>query len=89
MIADPSIKIENVNSFKPPNSTPIDTELFRTIARVSKLHHPRSVGDRKKYDGYTESQLYRQLGITCYGWAPAYTTVDENEEYTATTSASR
>ena len=33
----------------------------------------------KMLSGYTESQLYRQLGITCYGWAPAYTTVDENE----------
>jgi acetylornithine deacetylase/succinyl-diaminopimelate desuccinylase-like protein len=79
VIADPSIKIENVNSFKPPNSSPIDTELFRTIARVSKLHHPEALVTTKMLSGYTESQLYRQLGITCYGWAPAYTTVDENE----------
>jgi acetylornithine deacetylase/succinyl-diaminopimelate desuccinylase-like protein len=29
--------------------------------------------------GYTESQLFRQLGITAYGWAPIYTTVEEDE----------
>jgi len=79
IIADPAIKIENVNAFKPPNSSPIDTELFNTIARVSKLHHPEALVTTKMLSGYTESQLYRQLGITCYGWAPAYTTVEENE----------
>jgi acetylornithine deacetylase/succinyl-diaminopimelate desuccinylase-like protein len=29
--------------------------------------------------GYTESQLYRQLGIVAYGWAPIYTTPEEDE----------
>ncbi len=28
--------------------------------------------------GYTESQLYRQLGIVSYGWAPIYTTTEES-----------
>ena len=79
VIADPTVEIENVNGFKPPNSSPIDTELFRVIARVSKVHHPEALVTTKLLSGYTESQLYRQLGITCYGWAPAYTTVEENE----------
>lgn len=79
IIADPLIKIENVNTFKPPNSSPLDTELFRAIARVTKLHHPEALITTKMLSGYTESQLYRQLGITSYGWAPIYTTVEENE----------
>ena len=29
--------------------------------------------------GYTESQLYRLLGIVAYGWAPVYTTPEEDE----------
>jgi len=29
--------------------------------------------------GYTESQLYRQLGIISYGWSPIATTNQENE----------
>ena len=79
VIADPSIKIENVNRFKPPNSSPINTELFSLIARKTKEKHPGAVITTKMLSGYTESQLYRQLGITAYGWAPIYTTVDEDE----------
>lgn len=79
VIADPTIKITNVNTFKPPNSSPIDSELFTVISRVSKSHHPEALITTKLLSGYTESQLYRQLGITAYGWAPIYTTVTENE----------
>lgn len=79
VIADPSIKITNVNTFKPPNSSPIDTELFRAISSLTKRHHPEALITTKMLSGYTESQLYRQLGITCYGWSPVYTTVEENE----------
>ena len=79
VIADPSIKIENVNRFKQPNSSPIDTELFSLIARKTKEKHPGTVVTTKMLSGYTESQLYRQLGITAYGWAPIYTTPEEDE----------
>src|SRR5829696_1031797 len=79
VIADPSIKIENVNRFKPPNSSPINTELFSLIARQTKEKHPTAVVTTKMLSGYTESQLYRQLGITAYGWAPIYTTPEEDE----------
>jgi len=79
VIADPSIKIENVNRFKQPNSSPIDTELFAIIARKAREKHPGAVVTTKMLSGYTESQLYRQLGITAYGWAPIYTTSEEDE----------
>jgi acetylornithine deacetylase/succinyl-diaminopimelate desuccinylase-like protein len=79
VIADPSIKVENVNRFKPPNSSRIDTELFSLIARKTKENHPGAIVTTKMLSGYTESQLYRQLGITAYGWAPIYTTPDQDE----------
>jgi acetylornithine deacetylase/succinyl-diaminopimelate desuccinylase-like protein len=79
VIADPTIKIDRVNTFKPPNSSPVDTELFTVIAEVSKANHPEAIVTTKMLSGYTESQLYRQLGIIAYGWAPFYTTVEENE----------
>lgn len=79
VIADPSIKIENINRFKPPNSSPISTELFSLIARKTKENHPGAVITTKMLSGYTESQLYRQLGIVAYGWAPIYTTAEEDE----------
>jgi acetylornithine deacetylase/succinyl-diaminopimelate desuccinylase-like protein len=79
VIDDPTIKIENVNTFKPPNSAPVDTELFRVISEVTKAKHSEAIVTTKMLSGYTESQLYRQLGIVAYGWAPFYTTVEENE----------
>jgi acetylornithine deacetylase/succinyl-diaminopimelate desuccinylase-like protein len=79
VINDPTITIKNVNTFKPPNSSPATTELFQTIGRVTKIHHPEALVTTKMLSGYTESQLYRQLGIIAYGWTPIYTTVEENE----------
>ena len=79
VVADPSIKVENVNRFKPPNSSPINTELFSLIARKTKENYPTAVVTTKMLSGYTESQLYRQLGIVAYGWVPFYTTPEEDE----------
>jgi acetylornithine deacetylase/succinyl-diaminopimelate desuccinylase-like protein len=79
VIADPAIKIENVNRFKPPNSSSVDTELFSLIARRTKANHPNAVVTTKMLSGYTESQLYRQLGIIAYGWAPIYTMTEDDE----------
>jgi acetylornithine deacetylase/succinyl-diaminopimelate desuccinylase-like protein len=79
VIADPSIKIENSNRFKPPNSSPTKTDLFSLITRKTKENHPSAVVTTKMLSGYTESQLYRQLGIIAYGWAPIYTTAEEDE----------
>jgi acetylornithine deacetylase/succinyl-diaminopimelate desuccinylase-like protein len=79
VIGDPAITIKNINTFKPPNSSPIDTELFRVISQVTKANHPEALVTTKMLSGYTESQLYRRLGITAYGWSPIYTTVEENE----------
>jgi acetylornithine deacetylase/succinyl-diaminopimelate desuccinylase-like protein len=79
VIEDDTIKIERVNTFKPPNGSEIKSDLFDVISRVTKAHHPEALITTKMLSGYTESQLYRQLGIICYGWAPIYTTVEENE----------
>ena len=79
VIADPTIKIEKVNRFKPPNSSPTNTELFSLIARKAKESHPGTIVTTKMLSGYTESQLYRQLGIVAYGWSPIYTTPEEDE----------
>jgi acetylornithine deacetylase/succinyl-diaminopimelate desuccinylase-like protein len=79
VIADPTIKVENINGFKPPNSSPIDSDLFRAISTVEKSHHPEALITTRLLSGYTESQLYRELGIICYGWSPIATTNQENE----------
>jgi acetylornithine deacetylase/succinyl-diaminopimelate desuccinylase-like protein len=77
VIGDATIQIENINGFKPPNTSALDTELFRTISLVAKAHHPEAIITTRMLSGYTESQLYRQLGIICYGWSPIATTTEE------------
>lgn len=79
VIADPTIKIENINRFKQPNSSSVDTELFSLIARRTKANHPNAIITTKMLSGYTESQLFRQLGIIAYGWAPIYTSPEDDE----------
>jgi len=79
VVNDPSIKVENINGFKPPNSSPIDSDLFRIISQVTRAHHPEAIITTRLMSGYTESQLYRPLGIICYGWSPISTTPDENQ----------
>src|SRR5436853_1032440 len=79
VIGDNSIQVENTNGFKPPNTSSIDSELFAVISRVTKAHHPEAIITTKMLSGYTESQPYRPLGITCYGWAPIATTVEEGD----------
>jgi len=79
VVADPTVKIENINGFKPPNSSPIDSDMFRAISTVAKMHHPEATITTRLLSGYTESQLYRQLGIICYGWSPIATTNEENQ----------
>src|SRR6476620_6923047 len=43
VVGDPEIKIENVNKFKPPNSSSVDTELFSLISSRTKAKYPRAV----------------------------------------------
>jgi len=83
VIADESIEIEGINKFKTPNASPTDTALYRTIGEVVHEYSPRAVVVPSLNSGYTESQLYRPLGITCYG----FNTLEVTEEIDATEHA--
>ena len=65
VIADPTIQIENVNTFKPPNSSPVDTELFQVISKVTKVRHPEALITTKMLRA-TQKALYRS-GIVSTG----------------------
>jgi len=68
LLADDSIRITPANRFKPPNSSSTDTSLYRLIERVVHQYNPQAIVAPALGGGYTESQMYRQLGITCYGF---------------------
>ena len=68
VLADDSIRITPASPFKPPNSSSTDTSLYRLIEQVVHQYNPQAIVAPALGGGYTESQMYRQLGITCYGF---------------------
>jgi acetylornithine deacetylase/succinyl-diaminopimelate desuccinylase-like protein len=70
VLGDDSIQVENINRFKAPNASPPDTDLFRLIEQVVHKYNPQALIVPSLNSGYTESQLYRPLGIACYGFNP-------------------
>ena len=71
MLKDDTLEIEPLQAqFRPANSSPTDTELFRTIQTVVAKHHPGVPVTSRMLSGYTECGIFRQLGIHCYGFEP-------------------
>ena len=74
VIADDHVRAEPVNNFRVPNASTSDTLLYRTIETVVRQYNPRALVTPILDSGYTESQMYRPLGITCYGFTPVEVT---------------
>jgi len=83
VLADDSIQITSANRFKPPNSSSTDTNLYRLIEQVVHQYNPQAIVAPALEGGYTESQMYRPLGITCYG----FNTLEVTPEVDATEHA--
>jgi acetylornithine deacetylase/succinyl-diaminopimelate desuccinylase-like protein len=83
LLADDSIRITSANRFKPPNSSSTDTTLYRLIEQVVHQYNPQAIVAPALCGGYTESQMYRPLGITCYG----FNTLEVTPEVDATEHA--
>ncbi len=83
VVADDSIRITPANRFKPPDSSSTDTSLYRLIEQAVHQYNPQAIVAPALGGGYTESQMYRQLGITCYG----FNTLEVTPEVDATEHA--
>ena len=83
VVADENVKFESLNIFKAPNSSSSDTELYRIIESVVHKYNPQAVVVPALIGGFTESQLYRTMGITCYG----FNTLELSEELESTEHA--
>jgi len=77
VIDDPTVEIVPPATFRAPNDSPTDSDLFRTVESVLRRHHPGAPVTTKMLTGATECVLYRPLGIACYGFTPLLTTADE------------
>jgi len=77
VIDDPRVQITPIGTFRKPNESPADTELFHIIERVLGRHHPGVPVTTKMLSGATESVLFRPFGIVAYGFTPLLATPDE------------
>jgi acetylornithine deacetylase/succinyl-diaminopimelate desuccinylase-like protein len=69
-VADDQIELVPINVFRPPNSSPTTTSLYRTIVQVVHEYTPSALVTPVLNSGYTECQMYRPLGIASYGFTP-------------------
>ncbi len=76
VISDPSVEVKVEMSFS-SSSSPIDTDLYRSITRVAgrgNLHAlvvPRMIG------GFTDAHWFRAQGIVAYGFVPRWLSPEE------------
>jgi acetylornithine deacetylase/succinyl-diaminopimelate desuccinylase-like protein len=77
IVDDPKIQLEPINPYRAPNSSSTDTSLYRIIERVVHEYNPQALVVPALNSGYTESQMYRPLGITAYGFVPIELTPEQ------------
>ncbi len=77
VIADDTIQIEPISQVRTPNESPANTELWRAFEEVVGKYFPKTVVSPRLTSGYTENQIYRQLGIHSYGFCPFVSTREE------------
>jgi acetylornithine deacetylase/succinyl-diaminopimelate desuccinylase-like protein len=76
VVADEQIQLEPINHFRKPNSSPTSTMLYHLFVDAIREHNPRGVITPAMGGGYTECQMYRELGIQCYGFVPVEITTE-------------
>jgi acetylornithine deacetylase/succinyl-diaminopimelate desuccinylase-like protein len=69
VIKDDSIKIEPILSFE-ANASPIDSELVKAVAAVSKQRYSEAIITYPVLAGFTDSHYFRDLGVMSYGFNP-------------------
>jgi acetylornithine deacetylase/succinyl-diaminopimelate desuccinylase-like protein len=77
VIDDPQVQVAPIGTFRPPNESSTDTELFRIIESSLARHYPGVPVTTKMLSGATESVLVRPLGIVAYGFTPLLATPEE------------
>lgn len=70
VVADDRLQLEPLSRFRKPNASSTDTSLYRIIEQVVHRYNPQALVAPTLNSGYTESQMYRPLGLTCYGFVP-------------------
>lgn len=72
VIGDPRIDVETLLAFDSGSTSPVDTELFRSIQRVAGRFDPGALVVPRAIAGFTDAHYFRALGITSYGFVPRW-----------------
>lgn len=84
VVDDPLIEFEIVSKFRPPNSSGTETKLYRAISETIQANAPNAIVTPFLDHGFTESEMFRALGIQSYGWNPFILSLDvENTKHAA------
>lgn len=76
-LAEPyGIKIKPVGTIM-PNSSPMDSEFFKVMARVSVQNVPEAVVTPLITPGNTDNTYLREIGLLCYGLTPVMLNSEE------------
>jgi len=79
VVNDPKVEIKPQSAeTKQGKASPIDTALMTAIRNAAAHYFPNTPVTPWMDSGYTENEMYRQLGIVCYGFNPYTTTDDES-----------
>ena len=78
VVNDPKVEIKAERPSKQGKASPIDTVLMTAIRNAAAHYFPNTPVTPWMDSGYTENEMYRQLGIVCYGFNPYTTTDDES-----------
>jgi len=70
VINDPAVTITHVGNFRPPNSASTNSELYKVMTQVAHQHFPDAVITPSLLSGFTESEMFRRIGIQSYGFCP-------------------
>ena len=70
VIHDPAVQVTHVGNFRPPNSASTDSELYHVMTEVAHQHYPDAVITPSLLSGFTESEMFRRMGIQSYGFCP-------------------
>jgi acetylornithine deacetylase/succinyl-diaminopimelate desuccinylase-like protein len=78
VIADDHITLEVASDFGAANASPTTSALYQILEQSVKDSDPRAVVAAFLDQGYTESQMYRKLGIAAYGFNPTLVSPEQN-----------
>jgi acetylornithine deacetylase/succinyl-diaminopimelate desuccinylase-like protein len=85
VIDDPLVQIAPIGTFRAPNESATDTELFRIIESTIKRHYPGVPSRRRCFRGPRRASG-RPFGIMAYGFTPLLATPKKSPRRTATTN---